>query len=184
MKRLIHSTLGKLGFRLVRIQDGPRPSEGLDPFFDLLKRLGFAPKHILDVGANRGLWTREAIKFFPDSRYTLVEPQNHLKTYIQDLLDRGHKITWINAGAAATPGSLPFTIASRDGSSTFALTEEEARQAGFLQRTIEVKTLNDISASSAAGPPDMVKIDAEGFDLCVLAGASHLLGKTDIFLVE
>jgi hypothetical protein len=30
----------------------------------------------------------------------------------------------------------------------------------------------------------MVKIDAEGFDLKVLAGASNLLGKTDIFLVE
>jgi hypothetical protein len=30
----------------------------------------------------------------------------------------------------------------------------------------------------------MVKIDAEGFDLKVLAGASELLGKTDIFLVE
>jgi hypothetical protein len=30
----------------------------------------------------------------------------------------------------------------------------------------------------------MVKIDAEGFDLRVLAGASSLLGKTGIFLVE
>ena len=39
-------------------------------------------------------------------------------------------------------------------------------------------------ASSGAGLPEMVKIDAEGFDLKVLAGASDLLGKTDIFLVE
>ena len=30
----------------------------------------------------------------------------------------------------------------------------------------------------------MVKIDAEGLDLRVLAGASDLLGKTDVFLVE
>jgi hypothetical protein len=30
----------------------------------------------------------------------------------------------------------------------------------------------------------MVKIDAEGFDLKVIAGASELLGKTDVFLVE
>jgi hypothetical protein len=30
----------------------------------------------------------------------------------------------------------------------------------------------------------MVKIDAEGFDLKVLEGASDLLGRTDIFLVE
>lgn len=184
MKRLIQSILSKFGFRLVRIDDGPRPSEGLNPFFALLKKLGFAPKHILDVGANRGLWTREAIKFFPGARYTLVEPQDHLKDYIQDLLDRGYKIEWINAGAADKPGTLPFRMDSRDGSSTFALTEEEARLAGLSQSRVEVRTLDDIAASCDAPLPEMVKIDAEGFDLKVLAGASKLLGKTDIFLVE
>ena len=45
-------------------------------------------------------------------------------------------------------------------------------------------TLNQLVASSGAGLPEMVKIDAEGFDLKVLAGASDLLGKTDIFLIE
>jgi hypothetical protein len=29
--------------------------------------------------------------------------------------------------------------------------------------------------------PDMVKIDAEGLDLKVLAGGSNLLGKTEVF---
>ena len=184
MKRLLFSILGKFGYRIVRIDDGPKPSEGLNPFFALLKKLGFAPKHILDVGANRGLWTREAIRYFPDARYTLVEPQDHLKSYIQDLLGRGCKIQWINAGAGDKPGSLPFTVASRDDSSTFALTEEEARQAGFPQTNVEIRTLNQIAAAAGPPPPEMVKIDAEGFDLRVLAGASELLGKTDIFLVE
>jgi len=45
-------------------------------------------------------------------------------------------------------------------------------------------TFNKLVASSGAGLPEMVKIDAERFDLKVLAGASDLLGKTDIFLIE
>jgi FkbM family methyltransferase len=45
-------------------------------------------------------------------------------------------------------------------------------------------TLNEIVASSNAPFPEKVKVDVEGFDLKVLAGASELLGKTDIFLVE
>ncbi len=184
VKKLIQSVLGKLGFRLVRINDGPKPSEGLAPFFTLLQRLGFAPKHILDVGANRGLWTRTAIQHFPGARYTLVEPQDHLKSYIKDLLDRGYRIQWINAGAGAESGILPLSLAPQDGSSTFTLSEEQARQAGFPQTPVAVKTLNEIAAASGPPPPDMVKIDAEGFDLRVLAGASDLLGKTDIFLVE
>jgi FkbM family methyltransferase len=184
VKPLIQSILSKFGFRLIRVNDGPRPSEGLNPFFALLKKLGFAPQHILDVGANRGLWTREAIKFFPGARYTLVEPQDHLKSHIQDLLDCGCKIQWINAGAGDKCGSRPFTVARRDDSSTFALTEEEARQAGCTQTNVEIKTLNQIAATAGAPLPELVKIDAEGFDLRVLAGASELLGKTDIFLVE
>jgi FkbM family methyltransferase len=184
MKRLIHLALRKLGYRIVRIADGPRPSEGLDPFLKLLKRFGFAPKHILDIGANRGLWTREAIKFFPDAHYTLVEPQEHLKSHIQDLLDGGFKIRWVNAGASNCAGILPFTITSSDGSCSFAPTAEQARTAGFRQMNIPVMTVNEIVAASGQGLPDLVKIDAEGLDLKVLAGASDVLGKSDIFLVE
>lgn len=185
MKKLIHSSLRKLGYRIVRIEDGPRSSEGLEPFFALLKRFGFAPKHILDVGANRGLWTREAMKFFPEARYTLVEPQDYLKAHIQDLVEGGRKIQWIHAGASDRAGTMALTIAPSDGSSTFMMTEEQARSCGLQQIAVPVKTLNEIAASAGGdGLPDMVKIDAEGLDLRVLGGASKLLGKTDIFLVE
>jgi FkbM family methyltransferase len=184
MKRIIHLVLAKLGYRIVRIEDDSTPSEGLRPFFVLLKRLGFAPKHILDIGANHGYWTRDAIKFFPDARYTLVEPQDNLKTCIQDLIDAGYKIQWINAGASDRAGILRFTIANRDSGSTFALTEEEARAAGLQQITVPVTTINEIAASAGGNLPELVKIDAEGLDLKVLAGASDVLGKTDIFLVE
>jgi len=44
MKRILQTALGRLGYRIVRIQDGPSPSEGLNPFFASLQKLGFAPK--------------------------------------------------------------------------------------------------------------------------------------------
>ena len=100
-KRRIHSFLALFGVRLVRTNVATGPSYGLETsFFPLLQRLGFAPKHIVDVGANRGYWTRHAFKYFPDAAYTLVEPQDHLKYYIEDLVARGCKITWINAGCS------------------------------------------------------------------------------------
>jgi FkbM family methyltransferase len=186
LKKLIQSTFNKFGYRIVR--DGappytsvPPPACGLEPFFSLLKRYGFDPKHIIDVGANKGTWTRRAFPFFPDAHYTMVEPQDHLKVHIEDLLDRGCKITWINAGVADHSGILPFTISYRDDSSTFVPTLVDAAAPRI---SVRVTTLDEIAATAIGPAPDMVKIDAEGFDLKVLAGASALLGKTEIFFVE
>ena len=173
-----------LGYKFVRIQpENNNPKAALLPFLGMLRQKGFAPAHIVDVGANRGNWTREAIRFFPDARYTLVEPQDNLKCHIQDLLERGYKIRWVHAGVADKPGKLPFSVSHRDDSSTFELSEEQARRAGMPQVAVDVITLNDL-ASRLGAPPDLVKIDAEGFDLKVLAGATELLGKTEVFLVE
>jgi FkbM family methyltransferase len=186
LKKLIQSTFNRFGYRIVRNgslhhTSVPPLAYGLEPFFSLLKRYGFNPKHIIDVGANKGSWTRRAMPFFPDSHYTLLEPQDHLKVHIQDLLDRGCKIKWINAGVADHLGTLPFTISYRDDSSTFAPTLVDAAAPRI---SVRVTTLDEIVATAIGPAPDMVKIDAEGFDLKVLAGASALLGKTEIFFVE
>jgi FkbM family methyltransferase len=183
IKRFIHHSLEKLGYRLVRLEGRPGAADALSQFFSLLKRHGFNPRHIIDVGANHGEWTRTAVRFFPDAQYTLIEPQEFLEKSVQDLVDSGYKIRWITAGAGDAPGQLPFTLASRDDSSTFDLTAEEAKRAGFRQVLVEVKTLNEIVRSEDL-PADMVKIDAEGLDLRVLAGASELFAHTEIFLVE
>jgi FkbM family methyltransferase len=190
MKQLFQAFLGTLGYRLVRLQNirntaNTNTAYGLDSFFSLLKERGFAPKHVVDVGANHGNWTRAALRYFPDAYYTLVEPQDYLRTHVQDLLTRdGSRIRWIGTGAGDKPGTLPFSIAHRDDSSSFAPTPEAAKAARMRQIEVPVTTLNEIIRTSDAPFPDMVKIDAEGFDLRVLAGASELVGKTDIFLLE
>jgi FkbM family methyltransferase len=182
MKRIIQGVLGKLGYRLSRVANSPK--DGLTCFFEAIQKSGFSPRHVVDVGANRGNWTRSAIRFFPEAHYTLVEPQDHLKVHVQDLIAGGYKIRWVNAAAGEKSATLPFTIASKDNSSTLVLSENEAQASGAHQAPMQVKTLNELVSSPGQAPPDLVKIDAEGFDLKVLDGASDLIGKTDIFLAE
>jgi FkbM family methyltransferase len=183
IKRGVQAILKQFGYRLARTRDSSASNCGLDNFFPLIKRFGFDPKHILDVGANHGNWTREAVRYFPKAHCTLVEPQDDLKVHIQDLVDRGVDIHWISAGASDKPGIFPLHILGPDHSSTFL---KVPRTESESLRTIEVplRTLNEIVASSSLPTPEMVKIDAEGLDLKVLAGASELFGKTEIFFVE
>ncbi len=183
MKRLLNSGLAKLGYRLVRTEGRPGGADSLSIFFTLLKTLNFNPRHIIDVGANRGNWTRVALRFFPNAQYTLLEPQDFLKGYLADILASNPNVHWIAMGVSDVLGKRKFTLRERDDSSTFDYTEEQARQGGFRQVEIETTTLNEVVKSSGVSA-DMVKIDTEGLDLRVLTGASELFGVTEVFLVE
>ncbi|MEO5775745.1 MAG: FkbM family methyltransferase [Flavobacterium sp.] len=156
----------------------------LQTLFTNIKKMGLSPKHIVDIGANHGTWTREVLQYFPDAHFTLIEPQEWLKPSFQDLLDTNSKITYHAAGAGSKSGSFKFTIVDRDDSCSFRYTEDEAKERGYKQVDIPIITLNDLIKSNNLPIPDIVKIDAEGLDIEVLKGASELFGKTEIFMVE
>jgi FkbM family methyltransferase len=152
--------------------------------FSTLKRFGFSPRHVLDIGANHGNWTRAALPYFPEAEYVLIEPEDQLKTHVQDKIDSGYKIRWINAGVADKSGNMRFYISDQDDSNTFLPREEQPETRVASETVIEVKTLDEIVSAYNLPTPEIVKIDAEGFDLKVLQGASNLIGKTNVFLLE
>jgi FkbM family methyltransferase len=188
MKKIIRSFLIKILNPLIK-KLGFIPAKSvkntlLENFYISIKEAGVDAKHIVDIGANHGTWTREALIYFPNAYYTLVEPQKWLQPSFQDLLDGNEKISYHAVGAGKENGSFKFTIVDRDDSCTFKYTEEEAAKKGYKQIEIPVVTINDLVKKSNTPIPDIVKIDAEGLDLEVLAGATDLFGVTEIFMVE
>jgi|SRR5579859_770826 len=180
-KQGIKKFVSMFGYRLVPLTNIPLCS--LDRFFPLLKRSGFAPRHIWDVGANHGNWTRAAIRYFPGAEYTLVEPQDTLKEHVEDLIRGEYKLRWINAGAGNRVGTLPFYVATSDESSSF-LDVSRIKEEAVRRLEVPMRTLNEIRTTFSLPVPDMLKIDAEGLDLKVLEGATDLLGQTEIVLAE
>lgn len=152
-------------------------------FFTTIKKMGFDPKHIVDVGANHGSWTREALKFFPNSFYTLIEPQKSLEASMKDLLVNP-KIKFNAVGAGSQSGKFKLTIGISDAESNFRVSEMDAAKMGLEQIDVPVVTLNEFLNKTDLPTPDIIKIDAEGLDLEVLKGANDFMGKTEIFLVE
>jgi len=185
MKRLIQRTVNRLGYRLIKIEPPKPPQESsMRPLFLSLIQGGFEPRCVIDVGANRGIWTRAALKFFPRAKFVMVEPQEELRQYSSDLLRRSDQVIWLTAGVADKSGVLPFHIAPRDDSCSFVEGWAQASPASTPPVNVEVTTLNEIARNHCSSLPEIVKIDAEGLDLKVLEGASELLGKTDVLLIE
>jgi FkbM family methyltransferase len=190
IKKIVRKFILKRGFEIKKVNTSSSLSDVyskdflLHNFYSILKQFQFYPKHIVDIGANHGTWTRETLRYFPDAHYTLIEPQEWLKPSFQDLLDSNSKITYHPVGAGSENGSFKFTIVDRDDSCSFRYTEEEAKENGYKQVDIPIITLNDLVKTNGLPIPDIVKIDAEGLDIEVLKGASDLFGKTEVFMVE
>jgi FkbM family methyltransferase len=165
----------------------PPPPPTVDPVercLRLIKQIGLDPKHIVDVGANHGSWTRMALGIFPEAHFTMLEPQAWLIDHVKDLLNTNPRVHWHNLGAGDQDGILKFTLDQHDHSSSFMHSTEEAAKLGCKQIDVPVVTLNKLLRDSGLPDPGIIKIDAEGLDLSVLKGCGSYLGSTDVFFVE
>lgn len=155
----------------------------LNQLFSLFSLAGFTPNHIIDVGAHKGDWTREVMKYYPNVNCTLLEPQHELKCFAQDLLTKNN-IKWYTLGAGCKDEMLSFTHVERKDSGSFIYSEKEANNGGYTQEKIQVNRLDTIIKNSDFGIPNIIKIDAEGLDLDVLKGLGDYLGKVEVIFVE
>jgi FkbM family methyltransferase len=153
--------------------------------FRQLANKGFRPTHIIDVGAHKGDWSRDAHRFFPDCAFTLIEPQVEMKPDLDRFCSEAKNARWILAGAGASVGELALTVRPEDpDGSSFAFSEEEARRRGFERRVVPLVTLDSVCEGSNLPPPEVVKIDAEGFESEVMRGSRTLIGATELFFIE
>lgn len=154
------------------------------PFFAVLSDLGFSPKHVVDVGAHQGAWTRTAMRFFPNSRFSLFEPQRGLLESQSDFVRENVRLHFLGVGAES--GTATLSLHNRPDSVSFALSSDQAQLRGFDQIEAPVVALDDFFRSESADwpEPDVLNIDAEGWDLEVIAGATEVIDHCEVVLVE
>ena len=88
-------------------------------------------------------------------------------------------------GAGPENASMKITEHERDDSFTFALDEDQALALGREQtKMIPVVALDDFLKKTGLPKTDILKIDAEGWDLEVLKGAEKTIQNADVVLIE
>jgi len=190
MKIFIKHILRSIGYEVVPYKLGNivgsdrRPICNFKAFLEDIKARSFSPKLILDVGANRGDWTRMTKDVFPEASFLLIEPQVEMRKSLNDLCSEFEDISWIEAGAGSKEGKLVQTIwDDLAGSSFLPDVDENQLQAG-KQREVDIVTIDSLLVKYNLNIPDLVKLDIQGFELEALRGATSLFGNTELFIME
>jgi FkbM family methyltransferase len=185
IKRAVNWSLRKVGLELRRAAHGGHDSgDRLVDFLGMLRVMGFTPKTIYDIGANRGAWSAKVLRVFPDSKYVLFEPQAHLKGEITKATGNRPNITLRQAAVSDAIGTAEFAEFEWDVCSRLSSEMDPAWDVKTKKVTVETTTVDQEVGRAGGMVPDLLKIDAEGHDFRVLDGARSALGKTPVVLVE
>jgi tRNA G46 methylase TrmB len=55
---------------------------------ELLKKIGYNPSTVLDIGAYQGEWTSDLLNIFPNANFLMFEPQKSKKKYLSSLSNK------------------------------------------------------------------------------------------------
>ncbi|HWT53024.1 MAG TPA: FkbM family methyltransferase, partial [Caulobacter sp.] len=147
---------------------------------DALKFDGYAPRTVLDIGANVGDFSRDFLQVFPDCVPTLVEPNPFCEEALAGLPFERHMVA-----ASDAPGEAELFL-SKDwlqttGASLYRENSHYFTDELTVRRTVPKVRIDDLLAGRRF---DFVKIDTQGSELDVLRGGETVLRQADYILLE
>jgi FkbM family methyltransferase len=142
---------------------------------------GFRPGGLIDIGAYHGDWTRMARAAFGDPPALMLEAQPALIPGLCAFAERTPGVCCVHALLAAQCGHQVEFHEMGTGSSMFA----EASDAPRTSRMLETETLDHIAGKALSDAHELfVKIDVQGAELEVLAGAEATLSRAALVQLE
>ena len=177
--------------RVAAMRGTPFAAAGCTAFdtYELLLPLRDAPPRVLyDLGGNRGQWTLLAKSIFPDAEVHAFEP---LPEHCTDYSARTRALSSVHLhavalGEAAASLELDVTTFSDSASlltPTATMAETYDVRPGRKVR-VPVVRLDDFVAAQKLSPPDLLKLDLQGYELHALRGAPDCLRHARAVVLE
>src|SRR5262245_58752099 len=139
-----------------------------------VRKPGLAPATLIDVGVARG--TPNLYRAFPDARLVLIEPLAEFEDDLRRIsARRGGE--YVLTAVGAEPGTAVINVDPQTLYGSSLLVNSWAPPDGPApeRREIAVTTLDELRRERGWQAPFGLKVDVEGYELEVIAGAGDLL---------
>jgi FkbM family methyltransferase len=160
--------------------------------FRLVKRLtsaGVVPVTVIDVGANVGQFSVAASNEFCHADIYPIEPDPQTATKLSQNLPPITAANIIKKAVGERDGTIVFNV-NVDSQVSSILPLGDDRQRAFpksvvmQQISVPLATLDSIFSSIPLAEPILLKIDVQGYEDKVIAGASNILNSVSWIVME
>lgn len=162
-------------------------SEGANPRRNgerwLAREVAATATTFIDVGANVGDWAGEFVSAMPGpGRGLLFEPSQHALARLKPRFHLSPHLEIVEAAVSDKPGEMPYFEEPDAGETSSLLSAHSNARA--QQRQVPVTTLDEQAEAHGLNFVDFLKIDTEGYDLHVLRGASGLIERQQVGVIQ
>lgn len=177
----MHNHLFRLSSSEVSDDLRHRYAAGMSMWWSLenMKRCGFEPASVIDVGAFMGDWTNRVRAIWPTAKFLMVEPQPNKQERLRAMCNDSVWLEPYILGAAAAE-SVPYHMDDLGGSSVL----EQCQDKCAVVEPLPMTTLDALTGKLRLRGPILLKADVQGYELEVLRGATATLANTEAILLE
>jgi FkbM family methyltransferase len=131
---------------------------------------------VYDIGAHKGEWALEWLKYHPNSKFVLFEANNSFNSRLTQV----GKVFNVVLGDKSK--KVKFFSINATGDSYYK--ENSIFYEHVIPKKKQVSTLDEIVSSENLLSPDIIKIDTQGSELDILLGASKTIKNALILIIE
>lgn len=154
-----------------------------------LRQMGIMPKTILDIGANRGMFTKTSHYVFPDAKIYAFEPLANCYAELKALKTSIPGLETYEVALSDHAGETVIHKSNYDYSSSLMEMGDLHKEAfpytaGVTTESIRMESLDGIFDEKDLQRPVLMKIDVQGYEKFVLDGAVKTLNHCDVIICE
>ena len=125
-----------------------------------LKKRGFNPSVIIDIGAYQGNWTIDVLEVFPSARIVMVEAQKRLEKSLKEICMSNTNVEYFIKLLSSNDGDEKLFCINETASHVAKTSEEE-----YNYEKIKSQTLDTLLKENKIPFPAFLKLDVQGHEL-------------------